>query len=254
MKILLSFLLILSTNLLTNAQNPDPDFHIYILMGQSNMAGRGVITEEFEKVEHERVLTLNKDNNWVLAKHPLHFDKPKVVGVGPGLAFGISMAKANKNVKIGLVPCAVGGSSIQHWKPGAYDDRTNTHPWEDAKIRMLEAMKYGVIKGIVWQQGESDSAPDKAEHYLQDLEDLILRTRVLVGNANLPIAIGQLPRYKEQYQNINKVLKEVPQEIPHTAIASSKGLTDKGDGTHYSAGSSQKFGTRLAKKMRKLQK
>jgi len=51
------------------------DFHIYLLMGQSNMAGRGVI-EAIDTITHPRVLMLEKDKHWVPAKAPIHSDKP----------------------------------------------------------------------------------------------------------------------------------------------------------------------------------
>ena len=98
----------------------DPNFHIYLLMGQSNMAGRGVITDEFKDQGHPNLLMLTADGKWVAAKHPIHYDKPKVSGVGPGLAFGIDMAKTNPTITIGLVPCAVGGTAIERWQPGAF--------------------------------------------------------------------------------------------------------------------------------------
>src|SRR3569623_711860 len=72
------------------AQSADQKFDLYILVGQSNMAGRGKITDEFAAQHHDRVFMFTKDKQWVLAKHPLHFDKPTAVGVGPGLAFGIA--------------------------------------------------------------------------------------------------------------------------------------------------------------------
>ncbi len=60
----------------------DSNFHLYILMGQSNMAGRGEITEKYRNESHPWVFMLDKNNNWVPAHHPLHFDKP-VAAVGP---------------------------------------------------------------------------------------------------------------------------------------------------------------------------
>src|SRR5690606_22508082 len=56
----------------------DPNFHIYVLMGQSNMAGRGEISGEFQDLRNERVLSINKELEWEVAKHPLHYDKPWV--------------------------------------------------------------------------------------------------------------------------------------------------------------------------------
>jgi hypothetical protein len=89
-------------------------FHLYLLAGQSNMAGRGAVETE-DTTPHPRIWTLTKDNKWAKAVEPLHFDKPTVVGVGPGFAFAKAMAAADTNVVIGLIPCAVGGSPISVW-------------------------------------------------------------------------------------------------------------------------------------------
>lgn len=211
------------------AQKPDPKFHIYILMGQSNMAGRGEITEELKNLSDPSVVMLDSTGQWVQAHHPVHFDKPKIAGVGPGLSFGIAMAKANPSVKIGLVPCAVGGTSIDKWVPGGYDKITNTHPYDDAVKRIQEAMKYGVIKGVIWHQGEGNSSKESSKTYLSKLTELIERVRALAGNPDLPFIAGELGRYFALHQNINNVLKELPGKVNHTAVASSEGLTDKGD-------------------------
>src|SRR5699024_4647057 len=138
------------------AQQPDKEKHIYILMGQSNMAGRGEITGQYAEQKHPRVMMLDQTGEWIAAKHQVHFDKPKVTGVGPGLGFGISMAEANPDVTIGLVPCAVGGTPIGKWAPGAYDKATDTHPYDDAEQRIRKAMETGKVKGIIWHQGEGD--------------------------------------------------------------------------------------------------
>src|SRR5512133_2517565 len=88
------------------------EFDLYILMGQSNMAGRGVITDSMKSIRNDKVWMLTKENKWVVASHPVHFDKPGVAGVGPGLSFGTAMAEAHPGRKIGLIPCAVGGKSV----------------------------------------------------------------------------------------------------------------------------------------------
>ena len=55
------------------------NFYLFLLVGQSNMAGRGVVAPE-DKVPHKRVLSLNKEDKWVPAVDPIHFDKP-IAGV-----------------------------------------------------------------------------------------------------------------------------------------------------------------------------
>src|SRR5690606_30767598 len=188
------------------AQKQDSSFHIYILAGQSNMAGRGPLTEAYQSLRHERVRMSTKDQEWVPAKHPVHFDKPKAAGVGPGLSFGIEMAEADPGVTIGLVPCAVGGTPISRWAPGAFDPNTKTYPYNDAVARIMEAMKYGVIEGVIWHQGEGDSNADAAPRYLGRLSELINRIRTVVGDPDLPFVVGELGRYRPNYALINNVL------------------------------------------------
>lgn len=232
----------------------DSSFHLYILMGQSNMAGRGPITDEFKNDGNPRVFMLNKNMEWVTAQNPLHFDKPKVAGVGPGLAFGVDMAKANPKVKIGLIPCAVGGTPIDHWKPGEFNKATNTHPYDDALVRIKEAMKSGLIKGVIWHQGEANSSPKKAPLYLAQLDTLVNRIRKEVGNPKLPFIVGELGRYRNNYQLVNTELAKVPSSIPFTGLATSEGLVHKGDTTHFDGTSANTLGHRFAAKMLEVQK
>src|ERR1700754_5137422 len=103
MKSIFTICFLLMTVAVFGQQKPDPDFELYILAGQSNMAGRGYVTGDYKTETNDHVFMLTRDNAWVQAKHPVHFDKP-VAGVGPGLAFGIDMAKENPKVKIGLIP------------------------------------------------------------------------------------------------------------------------------------------------------
>jgi hypothetical protein len=241
--------------LFTSAQGkPDPDFHLYILIGQSNMAGRGLITDEFKTQGHPNLYMLNQQNLWVIAKNPLHFDKPQVDGVGPGMMFGMQIAEANPASRIGLIPCAVGGTAIESWVPGEYDKATDTHPYDDAIIRIQEAMKAGVIKGVIWHQGESNSSLEKSKIYLGQLAELIERIRKLTGNLNLPVVVGELGRYKDNYQYINQELVNLPATVKFTAVASSEGLIHKGDQTHFDAPSANEMGKRMAVKMLELQK
>lgn len=237
------------------AQHPGPEkMDIYLLMGQSNMAGRGEIDAYYAKVKHPRVRMLTRDNRWVTARHPLHFDKPRVAGVGPGLAFGLAMAQADSTAIIGLVPCAVGGTPISRWQPGAFDKHTSTHPYDDALQRIREAAKAGTIKGVIWHQGEGDAREASAKVYLEKLLNLIDRLRSETGNPDLPFLAGELGRYKPNYHFINDVLPELPRQSPHTAVISSEGLWHKGDGTHFDSPSATALGRRYAKAMQALQK
>ena len=228
----------------------DSNFHIYLLMGQSNMAGRGKITKKFKAAPDSSILSLDKQGNWVIAKHPLHFDKT-IAGVGPGLKFAQEILKhVNKGVKIGLVPCAVGGTSINKWKTGAYDDRTHTHPYDDAITRIKQAMQNGVVMGVIWHQGESDQ--NEVDDYLSKLKELIRDIRSLVRNPNLPFVVGELGQYNDAYHAINLEIRKVKTQVPLTAVVSTKGLRDIGDHTHFDSESATKLGKRYAKSMKAL--
>ncbi|MEO5984308.1 MAG: sialate O-acetylesterase [Ferruginibacter sp.] len=235
------------------AQQTNTGRDLYLLIGQSNMAGRGAISGKYITEGNPRIFMLNKENKWIPAKHPLHFDKPSVAGVGPGLSFARKMLRKTSH-DIGLIPCAVGGTSIDVWSPGAYDKSTKTHPYDDMLIRLTEALKSGELKGVIWLQGESDSNPEKTNIYLVKLAELIQRLRTITNNPDLLFVAGELGRFKHQYQHINQLLNELPYKVKNTAVASSKKLKDKGDLTHFDAASAGKMGNRMAKEMRKLQK
>lgn len=240
-------------------------FDLYLLIGQSNMAGRGFV-EAQDTIIYPNVFSLNKNNEWVPAQDPIHFDK-SVAGVGLGRTFGIEMAKANPDKKIGLIPCAVGGSPIDSWKPGAFDEATKTHPFDDMKIRLKIALETGTLKGILWHQGESDSNPEKCNVYGEKLETLIQQVRVLGQNENAPFVAGEFGRFKiKSNKKLHPNLRPAPAEVVkngtkqvvkkdgNAAFVKSNGLHHKGDNTHFDAKSYRIFGRRYAKAMQKLQK
>ncbi len=102
---------------LTSARADEPsDLRLVLLIGQSNMAGRGKVAPA-DQVTHPRILMLDKALAWVPAKDPVHFDKPGMAGVGLASAFARSMAEHEPEARIGLIPCAVGGTSISQWAP-----------------------------------------------------------------------------------------------------------------------------------------
>ena len=100
-----------ASGLLWAAKGPR-DLRIFLLCGQSNMAGRGDI-EEQDRRSIERVWSMNKANEWALATDPLHYDRPAIAGVGLGRTFARLLTTVDPEAKVGLVPCAMGGSALQ---------------------------------------------------------------------------------------------------------------------------------------------
>jgi hypothetical protein len=237
----------------TSNSNMTRKLDLYLLIGQSNMAGRGLIDSASTEAGSPQLWMMTKTGEWTLAKHPLHFDKPKLVGIGPGLAFGLEMLGLNHR-PIGLIPCAVGGTSINSWQPGGYDSATKTHPYDDALLRLQKALLTGTLKGIIWHQGEADSPIEKRKDYLEKLSILIARWRSIVQNPNLPFVAGEIGNFNEVHIAFNKELNTLPTLVKNTAVVSANALVDKGDHLHFDGPSANELGKRYAVKMMELQK
>jgi hypothetical protein len=229
--------------------------HLFILAGQSNMAGRGQVADE-DRVEHARVRMLNRDNQWVPAVEPMHFDKP-IAAVGPGRAFGIAIAEADPSIQVGLISTAVGGSPVTTWEPGVLYPETGAYPWDDALRRARAAAPAGTVKAILWHQGESDANPANASLYDERLRSLIARFRAELGDPSLPFLIGQLGRFpgrpwNESFERIDAAHRRVAAEVANVAFVPSEGLADNGDNLHFNADAARELGRRYAAAYLKL--
>ena len=213
------------------------------------MAGRGKIALE-DKVAVPRVLMLNKGNEWVSAVDPIHFDKT-IAGVSLGRTFGIEMAKADPKVKIGLIPCAVGGTPIRRWQ-------RNGDLYKAALKRAKIAQKDGVIKGILWHQGESDSGEEEtAKIYETQLHAMITAWRKDLDGENIPVVVGELGQFFKRAKfkgTVDAALKVLPSKVKRAAWVSAEGLEHKGDVVHFNAAGYREFGKRYAAKMQALLK
>lgn len=227
----------------------DSSFHLYLLVGQSNMAGRGVPDEESKKTD-QRIWMLDSLDRWLPATDPVHFDKPNIVGVGPAIAFAKEMLGNKQNIKIGLIPCAWGGSPVKVWEPGAVYLQT-AHPYDDAIRRTKIAMRRGVLKGIIWHQGESDNDSVHAALYLEKLKTLINRFRMEFNTPGLPFVAGEIGHFNKTVL-INNIINQLPQAVSSTAVVSAKDLTDKGDQLHFDTRSARELGRRYATAMKNL--
>lgn len=233
-----------------DAPLPSKDkFYLFLLVGQSNMAGRGVV-EEQDKAVNPRVLMLSKEGQWVPAVDPMHFDKP-AAGVGLGKTFGQIIAEANPGVTIGLIPCAVGGSPIDAWKPGVFYPPTKSHPWDDMVKRVEVALPAGTIKGILWHQGESDSTAALAPAYAEKLQDLVKRLRDLVKAPDVPFIAGQMGVFdgvpwSPEKKVVDQAHRDLPKQVPHTAFVTAEGLNHKGDKVHFDSAAYRELGKRYA--------
>lgn len=228
---------------------PKEKLHLYLLAGQSNMAGRGEITEADKKI-HPNIFMFTKEGQWAHAVAPIHYDK-KSAGVGLAKSFAQILAKEDKEVAICLIPAACGGSPISTWKPGGFHGQTKSHPYDDAIKRAKQAMQVGVLKGILWHQGESDSNPTRAPHYEKALRELIQRFRKDLNAPEVPFIIGQLGQFPSRPWNdarkqINAAHVRIATSTPFVGFVSSHDLTPMKDQIHFNAESLREFGRRYA--------
>jgi hypothetical protein len=259
MKIFAAIMLvqIVATTIVNAAEptKPKQQMKIYLLMGQSNMAGRGAIEKE-DKTPHPRVLMFETNNVWIPAVEPITKDGHIYHGVGPGLAFGKAMAEKDPSVTIGLVPTAVGGTPLSRWEKGA-------DLYENAVKRARLAMKDGYLLGVIWHQGESNTGDkDRSDNYGERLAKMIADLRTDLGAPNLPFVAGELGEFlidrKKQppiprASKVNQALRDLPKHVCHTGVVSAHGLTDKGDELHFDSRSQREFGKRYADTMSQLQ-
>ena len=211
---------------------------LFLLIGQSNMAGRGKV-EPRDEVTDPRIFMLTKDLQWVPAKDPLHFDKPKVAGVGLSSEFARQIVAKNPKTTVGLIPSAMGGTSLDEWKAGG-------KLYTEAVARTREAMKHGTLAGILWHQGEADCSHEKVLTYGKRFATMVAQLRKDLQAENVPVVMGELGRFRQSSREFNAALPEVSRQVPLCTFVTAENLTDKGDQVHFDAPSLRILGQRYA--------
>lgn len=222
-----------------------PELRIFLLMGQSNMAGRGDLGD-LPPIEDDSI-RMFRDGEWLRAVEPLHQDKPEGIGAGLGMSFAARLLEQDPEDPVGLVPCAVGGTGLDRWLPGA-----------DLYTRAMDmagrARPAGRLCGALWHQGENDSADEeKSRSYGERLRRLIHGLRDDLDIPDLPFIAGELcdslalVPVRKHYPLINEALHSLEASVANYACASAVGLTHKeGDPHHLDTPSLREFGRRYA--------
>ena len=224
---------------------------IYLVIGQSNMAGRATIREEDSiSIEQGYLFTGDSISPWVVATNPLNRystvrKKIHMQRLGPAYAFAKSMAEAGPDHEIGLVVNAKGGTKIVQWLPG-------TDLYEAAIKQTHKAMEFGELNGVIWHQGEGDCHPVRVDLYLGRLEVLINAIREEFDDPTLPFIAGQLYENEKRHA-FNEMLLQLPDFIRNTGVASSEG-SNVFDGTHFDSESAIILGNRYAQEMLRILK
>lgn len=220
---------------------------IFLLIGQSNMAGRGPL-DSTTPLTHPRI-TMFRDNKWQPATEPLHTDKT-TAGISLSISFAHHLLNHTQN-EIGLLPTAVGGTPLSRWMPG-------NDLYENAvTIAKAVLSKGDILKGILWHQGEADSKDiPTANTYSARLSEMITTLRQELQANQVPFVAGELGHFLQKhaqckyFTHVNQALRNIT--LPHYACAKASGLLDLGDDVHFDGPSLRTFGKRYATEYLKL--
>lgn len=215
---------------------------VFLLIGQSNMAGRAHLKDGDDK-PISGVVMLDDNGNWISASNPLNrfASNRKVISmqrIGPGAGFAHRMHKSFPDRTIGLIVNARGGTSINLWKKGGalYDNA----------IKRVAQVPDAKITGVLWHQGEADR---NDKDYLAKLNTLVDTLRSDLKNPQLPFVAGEV----FGKGHVNQVFASLAKSIPHTGAAKASDLKVF-DGVHFDRKSQLTLGARYAEVMLKLLK
>lgn len=227
----------------------EDELALFLLAGQSNMAGRAPV-EEIDKAIVSGIWALGEDGHWRQAYEPLHYDLPEKQGVGPGFAFAREILNTGcVGEAIGLVPAAVGGTRVIEWMPG--------HPrgcHEETVRRVGIACESGLLRGILWQQGESDIEAGSIEDYGIQLAKVLESFRQRLELPELPIVVGGLPAYllSGRAVELDRSIRSVADGLRGCLYVPGCALGHIGDCLHYNTDSQREVGYRYALAMQAL--
>ena len=271
-KVLIAFGLLLAA---LTARAQDPNFHIYLCFGQSNMEGNARIQpQDLEGISDRfRMMAAvdfpdmgRKQGEWYTAVPPLC--RPGT-GLTPADYFGCTLVEnLPDNVRVGIIHVAIGGCHIETFLPDSIDNyvKNRAPVWmkgmlaaydNDPYGRLIslakKAQKDGVIKGILLHQGESNTGQRDWPQQVKRVYDNILRDLDLQGEV-VPLLVGEVVNNDRGgvCASMNEIIGRVPQVIPQAHVISSSGCTNNFDLLHFDAAGYRELGRRYAATMLQL--
>lgn len=249
----------------------NPNFHIYLCIGQSNMEGNAPVESIDRQNVSERfkMMATVDFSNPVRVKGEWYVATPPLVRQNTGLTlmdyFGRTMVdNLPEDVTVGVVPVAIGGCKIEHlskdfdpssvageadWFKAfmkAYDNR----PYERLLECARKAKEEGVIKGILVHQGESNNGDSKwCEKVKKVYEDIL--SDLGMEPESVPLLAGEVVTTAQGgiCGAMNTIIGSLPETLPAAHVVSAADLPQNGDGLHFTAQGYRVLGCRYAKEM-----
>ncbi len=249
----------------------DTNFHIYLCFGQSNMEGSAKIEEQDRVVDPRFRMLASMDcpnlkrekGNWYTANPPL---SQCYSGLSPADYFGRTMVEnLPENITVGIINIAIGGCDIRLFDKDLYQDYTRTYPedWFIDKVKgyggnpyqclislAKEALKTGVIKGILLHQGETNTGDEQWPYYVKNIYENML-SDLSLNASEVPLLAGEVVHEDQGgiCSEMNPIINQLPNIIPSAHIISSKGCSVREDSVHFNSKGVRGLGKRYAEEM-----
>jgi len=225
--------------------------HSFLLIGQSNMAGRG-FANEVEPIVNDRIKVL-RNGRWQNMYIPVNCDR-HFSGINLAESFA-DIYSREKNVEVGLIPCADGGSSLEQWREGGL-------LFDNAVYQTELATRTSTLAGVLWHQGEADCSEKLYPLYEEKLKKFLDALQCELKLTDVPILMGglgdflkdcPLAEHLKNYTYINEIVERVANDRKMTGYVSAEGLAANPDNLHFSAKALREFGLRYYNEFLKLE-
>lgn len=192
--------------------------------GQSNMAGYGMKDHPFPSSDRIEVIG----------------NVPLVGNYGPAYAYAMQVIRT-QNVKILIIQCSVGGSSIESWQPGNTNFSRCSDYWKSRGSPPISV--------ILWMQGEAEAMSNKPEGWSGQFEYAISSLRSIVGSVPVVYAqIGPNPASPEteSYHSWKSIQEQQEMlSIPNSYMVKTSDLSLSDNWVHFDVSSYDTIGKRM---------
>ncbi|HEY3397220.1 MAG TPA: sialate O-acetylesterase [Armatimonadota bacterium] len=264
--------------------HPPEDMDLWLLAGQSNMAGSG-FGLPYEPPSNQ-VWLYNLRGQWQIAEEPFWGDRYESTepgfavmrselaraeanpdhcrrlapgfarrlrqgygGAGLGLTFGKALA-ATTGRPVGLIFCAKGDTRLSEWDPDwAGSPYMALYAGALARLRQVGRP----LTGVLWYQGESDSFDGQSRSFADRMRRLVAALRRDLGQPELPwfsVQIGncfmQTAEELPEWTTVQTLQLQLEPELAPGGLTTAVDLP-LGDGIHLSTLGQRRLGRRLAR-------
>lgn len=222
------------------------DTLLYLMAGQSNMAGRGTV-EAMDMQTNPRLLEMDDAFHYSLKSEPNTIYQGGLAGLDCGLSFGNEvLMHLPEQTRLGLIQCSISSTRIQEWLG---DSLHAVKLYSNMLRRGKAAMQSGTLKGVLWMQGEGNAEDAQvAAGYDQYLSQFIQNFRRDVGAPSLPFYVGLLPRWciRPYHDSVNAAIRRTASALPAVYLIETDDLSYKADSLHFDAAGQRELGRRFA--------